>query len=48
MKAALLYRKGDLRLDECETPVPGAGRLRVRACGVCGSDIPRLHAGQTL
>ena len=42
MKAARLY-KGErhLRVEEVPTPEPGVGevRVRVRACGVCGSDV---------
>lgn len=44
MKACVLHAVGDLRLDEVPTPMPRAGEvlLRVGACGVCGSDIPRV------
>ncbi|HOX11447.1 MAG TPA: zinc-dependent alcohol dehydrogenase family protein [Spirochaetia bacterium] len=40
MKAAVLYGKGDLRMEDRGVPVPGAGEVlvRIRACGVCGTD----------
>ncbi|MDG0794173.1 hypothetical protein OMP38_27555 [Cohnella ginsengisoli] len=42
MKAAVLHAVGDLRTEEVARPAPGPGEvlLQVRACGVCGSDIP--------
>lgn len=41
MKAAVFYGKGDLRIETIEKPKPGAGEvlLRVKACGICGTDI---------
>jgi L-iditol 2-dehydrogenase len=44
MKACVLHAAGDLRLEEVPVPEPGPGEvlLRVDACGVCGSDIPRI------
>ena len=48
MKAAVLYKNGDLRYDEFPTPEvkPGTAKVRVRAAGICGSDVPRvLHNG---
>ena len=48
MKAAVLHGNEDLRYEEIATPEvrPGTVRVRVRACGICGSDIPRvLHNG---
>ncbi len=48
MKAAVLYGNGDIRYDDWETPVtkPGTVKVRVRAAGICGSDVPRvLHNG---
>lgn len=40
MKAAVFYKAGELRVEEREKPVCGAGQvlLRVRACGICGTD----------
>ena len=44
MKAAVLHANEDLRYEEYPTPalLPGTVRVRVRACGICGSDIPRV------
>ena len=47
MKAAVFYGKGDIRTDN-SYPAPRVGDqqvlLRVKACGVCGTDI-HIHAG---
>lgn len=47
MKALNLYGVNDLRLDEVPMPVRQADEvlLKVRAVGICGSDIPRVHEG---
>ena len=48
MKAAVLYGNEDIRYDDYPTPevTPGSVKVRVRATGICGSDIPRvLHNG---
>jgi L-iditol 2-dehydrogenase len=44
MKAGVLYARDDLRYEDIATPVPGKGEVlvRVRATGICGSDIPRV------
>lgn len=44
MKAAVLYGNEDIRYDEWETPVCGDNdvMVRVRATGICGSDVPRV------
>ncbi len=44
MKASRLHAIGDFRTDEVEIPVPVGEQLlmRVKACGICGSDIPRI------
>jgi L-iditol 2-dehydrogenase len=44
VKALLLSEKGKIRLEEVEMPSlsPGEALLQVRACGVCGSDLPRI------
>ena len=46
MKAARLYGVRDLRVEEVTTPEPGPGEIliRVRACGVCPSDV-RAYLG---
>lgn len=44
MKAAVLHAVGDLRYEDVPMPVAGPGEvlLRVRAAGICGSDLPRV------
>lgn len=44
MKAAVLHANEDLRYEEYPIPElrPGTVRIRVRAAGICGSDIPRV------
>lgn len=44
MKACVLHAINDLRCEERPVPRPGPGEalLRVGACGVCGSDVPRI------
>lgn len=41
MQAQVFYKKLDMRLEEREIPVPGDDEvlIRVRACGICGSDV---------
>lgn len=45
MKALNLYGVNDLRYDEVPRPEPQVGEvlLKVRACGICGSDISRVY-----
>ena len=44
MTAAVLHAPGDIRVEQVDVPTPGPGQvlLKVAACGVCGSDIPRM------
>lgn len=44
MKALVLHGIGELRYEEIPVPVPGPGEVlvKVSACGVCGSDLPRI------
>lgn len=44
MKAAVLYGIGDIRYEEMEIPPvkEGEALIKVKVCGVCGSDIPRV------
>lgn len=44
MKALVLHDIGDLRLDTVPEPTVGPDDvlIRVAACGVCGSDLPRI------
>ncbi|MDR2613022.1 MAG: galactitol-1-phosphate 5-dehydrogenase [Deltaproteobacteria bacterium] len=47
MKAAVLHGKGDIRYEVVPDPVPGPGEaiIRVKAAGICGSDLPRVNEG---
>ena len=47
MRAVVCSGPGRLGLEELPVPEPGPGqvRLRVRACGICGSDIHLLPGG---
>ena len=44
MTAAVMYAPGDIRVEVVPVPSPGPGEVvvKVAACGVCGSDIPRM------
>ncbi len=44
MKACVLRAVGDLRCEDAPDPKPGPGEalIAIKACGVCGSDIPRV------
>lgn len=44
MKALNLHAVGDLRYEEVPDPVRQKGEvlLKIKACGICGSDIPRI------
>ena len=44
MKALNLHAVGDLRYEEVPDPIRQEGEvlLKVKACGICGSDIPRI------
>jgi (R,R)-butanediol dehydrogenase/meso-butanediol dehydrogenase/diacetyl reductase len=51
MLAARLHGRGDLRVEdlpELPGPPPGWVRLRVDACGVCGTDVEEYTAGPVL
>lgn len=45
MKAYVLHGISDYRYEEVEVPLaePGSVLVRVRAAGICGSDIPRIY-----
>lgn len=49
MKAARLHAVGDFRTDTVSIPQPQGDELliKVGACGVCGSDIPRIFSHGT-
>ncbi len=44
MKAGVLHAKDDIRYEEIATPMPLKGEVlvKVRATGICGSDLPRV------
>ena len=48
MRAAKMYAPGDIRLVEMEKPVPGEGEVlvRVRAVGICASDVHYFRDGR--
>lgn len=48
MKAAVLHGREDIRIEEVEVPEPGSRDvlLKVKAAGICGSDIPRVLGGK--
>lgn len=50
MKAAVLHAIGDIRLEEVPTPQIGNSEvlLKVKACGVCGTDVHFLHGEWTV
>lgn len=45
MKAWVLHEAGDLRFETVPKPSPGKEEvlIRVKATGICGSDIPRIY-----
>ena len=49
MKALNLHGVGDLRYEEVSMPVRSAGEvlMKIRAVGICGSDIPRVFENGT-
>jgi L-iditol 2-dehydrogenase len=49
MKAAVLHAPGDLRCEEVQIPEIGDNDVlvKVHACGICGSDLPRVLTAGT-
>ncbi|MBW8017588.1 MAG: alcohol dehydrogenase catalytic domain-containing protein [Planctomycetes bacterium] len=47
MKAVVYYAPGDVRVEQVEVPVCGAGEIRVKidACAVCGTDLKAYVSG---
>ena len=47
MKAAVWHGKGDVRIEEVADPSPGGGqvKVKVKACGICGSDLHEYRDG---
>lgn len=48
MRAAVAYGGDTIRIEEFSSPLPGPGELvvRVRACGLCGSDLAKMFQGK--
>lgn len=49
MKAWVLHGIGDLRYEDAGMPLlkPDEALVEVKACGICGSDIPRIYQNGT-
>jgi len=47
MKAAVWYKKGDIRVEDVPDPKVGSGQIKVRikTCGICGSDLHEYMDG---
>ena len=47
MKAARWHRRRDVRVEDVPVPTPGRGEilLRVRLCGICGTDLEEYRHG---
>ncbi|WP_028325263.1 2,3-butanediol dehydrogenase [Desulfatirhabdium butyrativorans] len=47
MKAAVWHKKGDIRIENVPEPVPGPGQVlvKIKACGICGSDLHEYNHG---
>ena len=47
MRAWVLHQKSDIRYEEIENPELKENEvlLEVKACGICGSDVPRVYRG---
>jgi len=47
MKAAVWHKKGDIRIEDVPPASPGPGqvKVRVKACGICGSDLHEFKEG---
>ena len=41
MEAAIWYGKGKVKIEDMAVPQPGPGqvRLKVKVCGICGTDL---------
>jgi L-iditol 2-dehydrogenase len=48
MKAAFLYKPGDVRIEEMDVPVPkdDEALIKIKAVGVCGSDVHFYKVGR--
>jgi (R,R)-butanediol dehydrogenase/meso-butanediol dehydrogenase/diacetyl reductase len=47
MKAAVWHHKEDIRFEDVPDPRPGEGQVavRVKTCGICGSDLHEFRSG---
>jgi (R,R)-butanediol dehydrogenase/meso-butanediol dehydrogenase/diacetyl reductase len=47
MKAAVWHKKGDIRIEDVSEPQAGPGqvKLRIKTCGICGSDLHEYTSG---
>lgn len=47
MRAVVYYGKNDLRLETVPVPTIGPGELLVKiaTCGICGTDLKKIHTG---
>jgi L-iditol 2-dehydrogenase len=47
MRAAVYRGIGDVRMEQVPVPEIGAGEvlIRVEACGICGTDLKKIHSG---
>ena len=47
MRAWVLHQKSDIRYEEIANPELKQKEvlLEVKACGICGSDVPRVYRG---
>jgi (R,R)-butanediol dehydrogenase/meso-butanediol dehydrogenase/diacetyl reductase len=50
VKALKWYAKGDLRYEDVPEPSPGSGQVKVKVkwCGICGTDLHEYRAGPIL
>jgi len=50
MKAALWYNKEDVRVEDIPEPevIPGYVKIKIKCCGICGSDLGEYMAGPLL
>ncbi len=50
MKAAVWYKAGELKVEDVSEPRPGPDevKLRIKACGICGSDLHEYKSGPFL
>ncbi len=47
MKAALWYKKNDVRIEEIDEPIitKGSVKIKIKWCGICGSDLHEYLSG---